>query len=544
MRLRRRQGNSSSTLMDFVTAPSRAVRGHPTLSAGKSTRGVTTARLCSISTMARHWLRACPFLQPGHRALSPIPKLQPWPTVYSSCRVPLLPSRVSLTPCDVNSVRKMTSIPVPEVLDWSDDPLNPLKTEYIIMQHVEGVQLRDRWDAMSPQEHLLCVKSLALLAKEMYSLQFPAYGSIYFDSASVDARYRIPLLDGFFIGPSLAHRYWAECAPGQGRWYTRRQPNRGPWTTFEAFTQGLLDTGVSHFPPETAPGTLEYYGTIEENLELHAALGKVTAELSKDPRIHMVSEPKLFHSDLHMRNIFVSRDDATKIAGVIDWQSTTLDPILLYAHMTPDLCISPRFTQDLLEEEEGEEERNGDVYETAATVAEREKIQSDVDRCRKIWELSLYVHARKLHDARALDEALLRPYRQCFSTWQYGATATRDVLKELSARWSELALPGKPPYQPTDEELVRDLERSEDFQAVLTLEKWHQHALDVGSDGWVPTERWDDVLELHEEFYNNWMDAARTAGDEGMTEEKAAKMWPFDPPVSLRQIGRTKTIEN
>ncbi|KAK3349526.1 kinase-like domain-containing protein [Lasiosphaeria hispida] len=435
-------------------------------------------------------------------------------------------------------LRKMTSIPIPEVLDWSDDPLNPLKTEYIIMQHVEGVQLRDRWDAMSPQEHLLCVKSLALLVKEMHLLQFPAYGSIYFDSASVDARHRIPLLDGFFIGPSLAHRYWAECAPGEGRWYKRRQPNRGPWTTFEAFTQSLLDTGVSHFPPETVPGTLEYYGTVEENLELLATLGKVTAKLSKDPRIQMVSGPKLFHNDLHMRNIFVSHYDATKITGVIDWQSTTLDPVLLYAHMTPDLCTSPRFTEDLLEEG-GEEERNGDdVYETAATAAEREKIQSDVDRCRKTWELSLYVHAQKLHDARALDEALLRPYRQCFSTWQYGATATRDVLKELSARWSELALPGQPPYQPTDEELVHDAKRSEDFQAVLMLEKWHQHALDLGSDGWVPTERWDDVLELHEEFYNNWMDAARTASDEGMSEEKAAKMWPFDPPVSLRQIGR------
>ncbi|KAK0732033.1 hypothetical protein B0H67DRAFT_597741 [Lasiosphaeris hirsuta] len=343
----------------------------------------------------------------------------------------------------------------------------------------------------------------------MHSLQFPEYGSIYFDSASFGARHRIPLLDGFFIGPSLAPIYWAECAPGEGRWYKRRQPNRGPWTTFEAFTQGLLDTGVSYFPPETAPSTLEYYGTVEESLELLAALGKVTAELSKDPRVQMVSEPKLFHNDLHMRNIFVSRDDATKITGVIDWQSTTLDPVLLYAHMTPDLCISPRFTEDLLKEE-GEEERNGnDVYETAATA--------DVDRCRKTWELSLHVHARKLHDARALDEALLRPYRQCFSTWQYGATATRDVLKELSARWDELALPGQPPYQPTNEEL---------------------HALDVGPDGWVPTERWDDVLELHEEFYNNWMDAARTAGDEGMTEEKATKMWPFDPPVSLGQIGR------
>ncbi|KAK3363880.1 hypothetical protein B0T25DRAFT_446042, partial [Lasiosphaeria hispida] len=60
--------------------------------------------------------------------------------------------------------RTFAESPCSRILDWSDDPLNPLKPEY--MQHVEGVQLRDRWDTMSPQEHLLCVQSLALLAMQ------------------------------------------------------------------------------------------------------------------------------------------------------------------------------------------------------------------------------------------------------------------------------------------------------------------------------------------------------------------------------------------
>ena len=75
------------------------------------------------------------------------------------------------------------------------------------MEHIDGVHLRHRWDAMSTQEHLLCVKSVGQLVKELYSLEFPAYGSICFNSAPVGSSHRITLADDFFIGPSLAHRY-------------------------------------------------------------------------------------------------------------------------------------------------------------------------------------------------------------------------------------------------------------------------------------------------------------------------------------------------
>lgn len=308
-------------------------------------------------------------------------------------------------------LRKTTSLPVPTVLDWSDDAQNPLKTEYIIMEHVDGVQLRQQWETMNPLTHLLCVESLAKLLKELNLLQFPAYGSIYFDSAPVHDSQRVPLSDGFFIGPSLAHRYWPECGPGLDRWYQRRRPNRGPWTSFEAFTESLVDIGVSHFPPETVPGTLDHYGSVQENLELLDALDKATAELSKDQRLLDVSEPRLFHNDLHMRNIFVSRADPAQITGLIDWQSATLDPIFLYAHMTPDLCTHPQSAQDLLQGEDDEQSGNMDAKKRKKAGTD------DVDRCRQAWELLLIISAPKLHKARALDEALLRPFRQCYSTW-------------------------------------------------------------------------------------------------------------------------------
>lgn len=127
-------------------------------------------------------------------------------------------------------VRENTSIPVPKVLDWSDDPTNPSGTEYIIMEYAPGVQLHEIWPQMDSLQHMQCVQSLTLLVKELHDLTFPAYGSIYFDNDFIDTTHRIPLNSNFFIGPHCSLRYFP-CYPGDQRSYGRRPPNQGPCTS-------------------------------------------------------------------------------------------------------------------------------------------------------------------------------------------------------------------------------------------------------------------------------------------------------------------------
>jgi hypothetical protein len=45
-------------------------------------------------------------------------------------------------------VHSFTKIPVPKVLDWSDDD-SSIGTEYIIMEHAAGVQMHGKWPSMS-----------------------------------------------------------------------------------------------------------------------------------------------------------------------------------------------------------------------------------------------------------------------------------------------------------------------------------------------------------------------------------------------------------
>lgn len=124
-------------------------------------------------------------------------------------------------------VMSFTKIPVPKVLDWSDDDNNPIGTEYIIMEHVPGVQLHDKWPSMSPHQHMLCVKKVAFIVTEMAKLPLPAYGSLYFSDAPIDPKSKFEFAKGFCIGPHCGTQYW-DCNAGEARSYDERPPNRGP----------------------------------------------------------------------------------------------------------------------------------------------------------------------------------------------------------------------------------------------------------------------------------------------------------------------------
>lgn len=121
-------------------------------------------------------------------------------------------------------VREKTNIPIPQVLDWSDNPMNSVGTEYIIMERVSGVQLQQHWPYMNGLQRLECLQNLANLVKQMHDLEFPAYGSIYFNDGLVSSSNSVRLDTRFCIGPNSGSRYFP-CYPTDHRFYSRKPPN-------------------------------------------------------------------------------------------------------------------------------------------------------------------------------------------------------------------------------------------------------------------------------------------------------------------------------
>lgn len=121
-----------------------------------------------------------------------------------------------------------TGIPIPKVLDWSDNASNAIGSEYIITEHAQGVSLDQKWPNMNISGQLKCIEAIYRKLKETARLEFPAYGSLYYsDTSFIPASEKVPLSQEFCIGPHCGSLYW-DCDPAQPRYYHKVKPDHGP----------------------------------------------------------------------------------------------------------------------------------------------------------------------------------------------------------------------------------------------------------------------------------------------------------------------------
>ena len=150
----------------------------------------------------------------------------------------------------------------------------------------------------------------------------------------------------------------------------------------------------------------------------------------------------------------MSDDDPTFVTGLIDWQSTSVEPAFVYANETPDFAAHPDHVP-----------LAGDGQETLAGERKlgEDKKYKDALLCSKTFDVCMEGFVPKLRAARALDDTLLRLFRYCHTSWKDSVAAVRQSLIEVSQKWKELGLPGSCPYLPTKEELVEHKKQYEDF---------------------------------------------------------------------------------
>ncbi|OQD74386.1 hypothetical protein PENDEC_c011G01601 [Penicillium decumbens] len=356
----------------------------------------------------------------------------------------------------------------------------------------------------------------------MASLDFPAYGSLYFADAPLDSNSKIPFEQGFCVGPHCSPVFWNR-NPGEQELYRGSSPNCGPWKDLASYCRGLIDTGFSRLPKEeiNSRDFLPYQGSVQDHIRLLKISQEVMQNLIEDTRIKDAATPALLHPDFHKRNIYVSAEEPTVITGLIDWQSTSIEPAFIYANETPDFAALPGGPEgDPLKKEQNEKEMSGQM----------ERELKDASVCYQTYDVVMTALVPKLRPARLLDPTLFRLFHYCHTTWRDSAAAVRQELIELSARCAELGLEGSCPFSPTEAGLKEHARNYEDFEAIQALKLWLKGSLDTNSDGWVPNDAWDAARVAHRAAYDEWIQTAKEAESRGedMTVAKANKMWPFD----------------
>ncbi|TVY71537.1 Altered inheritance of mitochondria protein [Lachnellula suecica] len=377
---------------------------------------------------------------------------------------------------------------LPIILAWSDDAMNVIGTEYIIMSHVTGDQLHTVWPKLDPRLHFSSVKALVDYMCQLSKLSFPAYGSIYFEDGPLSSSEMIVIGDGFCIGPSCHPEYWPG-TPGEPRSYTRRSPNRGPWRDLESYVHGLIDNGYSLLPDSEPPILNKWQGSIEEHLYL---LKEALA-----------------------RNIFIS--DTGIITGIIDWQFAAVEPTFAYADTNPDFLFPHENIEAIAAMELGPGADEFSVQQRST------KVKNRFDILQKLFSVGLQASMRDLHEARALDPMLLRPFKYCGTSWRDSAVALQEELGSVSREWTALGLVGSCPYQLTAKELEQHKDRFEDLEAAMELKMAVVQATGSDLDGWLSIERFDAAVQTCHELY-----VKRVEGENGNSRRLAESMWPFD----------------
>ncbi|CDM27028.1 Protein kinase-like domain [Penicillium roqueforti FM164] len=119
-------------------------------------------------------------------------------------------------------------VPAPKVLAYSPDQTNPVRTEYILLERLEGIPLSDQWFSMDTKTRVKIMRQIVNMERRFMSIHFPASGSLYYRRDLDSSQHFIPISDDIVVGPTVQHEWW----------YQERaslEVDRGPWTTFSAY---------------------------------------------------------------------------------------------------------------------------------------------------------------------------------------------------------------------------------------------------------------------------------------------------------------------
>ncbi|KAK6442967.1 hypothetical protein LTR95_000845 [Oleoguttula sp. CCFEE 5521] len=182
---------------------------------------------------------------------------------------------------------------------------------------------------MNPLQHIECIQELGALTANACKLDFPAFGCLYRNTSALTFA-TIPVDSEYCIGPHCAPQYWGDIS-GSLAAVPRSRLHQGPWNSLADYLEGqlsrtrtnLLSRGLD---VKSAKALLSLTETYEQ-------LANV---ITQADRVKAACRPVLTHPDFHTRNIFVNKDDPTKVTGLIDWQHAAVNPAFIAGTETPD----------------------------------------------------------------------------------------------------------------------------------------------------------------------------------------------------------------
>ncbi|OJD10857.1 hypothetical protein ACJ73_09674 [Blastomyces percursus] len=418
-------------------------------------------------------------------------------------------------------------IPVPRVYAWCSQVENEVGSCW--------KSLRECWFGLTAKEQARLVTSYVELECKLFSFPFGSYGSIYYkDSLPQNLQaylYAAGVKDEdgdthrFCIGPTADYMFW------RGK-RAQFEINRGPWRNHRDYLYSIgwkeKEWTRKYGKPQTNdfPHNTMLEGAVAPEIYVHLLdryLSICPYLLPEDPA-HSMNQPTLRHPDLNPTNIYVS--DSCEVSCIIDWQHTTILPLLLAAG-NPTLFEKP-------DSEPPKDYSKPTLPEDYESFGPDEKSQADeLYRRQMLFYLCMIFNAK---DNKPHFNALHCPMLMLIQhlvdragrPWSGNIVTLKGALLRVINSWDTLMsirsqkAPCPFRFDPDDEKDFYQLEENW-FKSNLLVEHWRSLLDDVGQDGWVQNESFERVMEVNKQLKKLWI-------DEGEDEEDVRSVenfWPF-----------------
>ncbi|KAF8131139.1 kinase-like domain-containing protein [Boletus edulis] len=421
---------------------------------------------------------------------------------------PLVAPRRLCTASEVATMdyaRTILGLPVPRVLSWSADAdASGVGTEYIMMEHVPGVQLHERLNKPG-FENQDFVDQLVSLECQFTRYRFSQIGSMYYKEDVSSELQQRPLYaegiegggsDRFRIGPCVDWDIWR----GER---SRLNADRGPWPDTLSYIRAIVDIEkqwLSTFAVPRTPGDPFCRPDGENAPEAHVHL--LDDFLAVIPGIlppDVICGPVLWHIDFHASNILVPCEGSSDIIGLIDWQGASVRPLFLQA--TFAACVRYDGDDRIIVHPGAVAPALPDDFDS---LSEDEKLhlkeQLRLAMIHKYYELRVM----KYNHLYFASQYIIPPILSASRTWYEGMHRLRQVLLDLQDAWEKIA-PGTPfPIEWDANEIAKHWEAYPRLKLYEERVKQVVERLQLEGDGWVTNERYEKVREQNEFLIRNW----------------------------------------
>ncbi|KAL8845756.1 MAG: hypothetical protein Q9221_009104 [Calogaya cf. arnoldii] len=420
-------------------------------------------------------------------------------------------------------VNTHTQIPTPKLLAWNADATNPVGAEYIIMEKAPGVQLHTVWNDLSGVDRMNLIKNLTQLENQLVTIQFPAFGSLYHRQSIPDPSRQV-LLDSsidpaglFCVGPACGPAWTDGTTPAD----LDPSLDVGPWSDLHQFGLALAKRSTARTRlPTNSHMPSDLHGLAEEHADIREMAMKLLPKLAEIPSLQQNANPTLWHTDMHMGNIFVSEQDHSQIVSLIDWQHTSVSPLILQARWPvflspPDGYVPGPHLMTLTEE-----------YESFDTDEKRlamsEKKQADAA---KIYEVATYKWNHEAYAALCeVSEPLREFFRRIGDTWDDGIVPLQTCLVKIREIWSALGFSDPCPLDFSTEDIDTFKQRSIEYKRWRRVQDLATKYLQTDDEGWIDPRRDFEVTKEQNKFL---LETLVGCGESQEEAEESRRMWPF-----------------